>query len=204
MTEISAADVKRLREMTGAGMMDCKEALREAGGAFEAAKDVLRKKGLAAAARRAARTAAQGTVAAYAHLGRIGTLLELRCETDFVGRTPEFQAMAKALAMQVAAQTPEFLRREDVPPDRLERERAIYLEEASASGKPPAVVEKMIAGKLEKFFTELCLLDQVLVVPVEGVSEGTKVSAAVAGLAARVGEKIEVARFARFTLGEAA
>ena len=198
----SAASVKALREATGAGMMECKRALAESGGSMEAAKDRLRKKGLASAEKRAGRTASEGTVAAYVHMGRIGTLAEIRCETDFVARTPEFQAFARAVAMHVAAQAPRFLRREDVPGDALARERAIHLEEAAASGKPPQVVEKIVAGKMEKFFGQACLLDQALVVPVDGIEDGTTVGEAVKLVAAKVGEKVEVARVARMALGE--
>lgn len=192
--------VKTLRAETGAGMMACKEALAATGGDLEAAKDHLRKKGLAAAAKRAGRVASEGTVASYVHMGRIGTLVEVRCETDFVARTPEFQALAKALAMQVAAAGPRYLRREEVPADVLERERAIHRE--TVGGKPPHVAEKIVEGKLSKYLSQICLLDQDLVVPVDGVPAEAAVRDAVAAVAAKVGEKVEVARFARIVLGE--
>lgn len=192
--------VKILRAETGAGMMACKEALAATGGDLEAAKEHLRKKGLAAAAKRADRVASEGVIGSYVHMGRIGTLVEVRCETDFVARTPEFQALAKALAMQVAAAGPRYLKREEVPADVLERERAIHRE--TVVGKPPHVAEKIVEGKVSKYLSQICLLDQDLVVPVDGVPPNASVRDAIAAVAAKVGEKVEVVRFARIALGE--
>jgi elongation factor Ts len=196
--QITAQMVKELRERTGAGMMDCKSALTETGGDMEKAVDALRKKGLAAAAKKAGRVAAEGLVGSYIHAGgRIGVLLEVNCETDFVARTEAFQELVKDVAMHVAASDPRFVRREEVTADVLERERAIYREQAAASGKPPQVVERIIEGKIEKFYAEACLLEQPFVKNPD-VTVGQMVTEAVA----RIGENIQVRRFARFKLGE--
>ncbi len=196
--QITAQMVKELRERTGAGMMDCKAALAEAGGDLEKAIDTLRKKGLAAAAKKAGRVAADGMVGSYIHAGgKIGVLVEVNCETDFVARTEGFQELVKDVAMHVAAAEPRFVRREEVSADVLERERAIYREQAAATGKPANVVEKIVEGKLEKFFAESCLLEQAFVKNPD-VTVGQMVTEAVA----RIGENIQVRRFVRFKLGE--
>ncbi|MEK8022683.1 MAG: translation elongation factor Ts [Candidatus Hydrogenedentota bacterium] len=192
-------DVKRLREETAAGMLDCKKALTDAGGDFEKARDILRKKGLAAAAKRADRVASQGLIASYVHMGKVGVLVDVRCETDFVARTEEFGRMAKAVAMQVAVARPRFLKREEVPADVIEREKAIFTEQAAASGKPPQIVEKMVAGKLEKFYAEVCLLEQEFLIAPE--SSAKTVSDFITEIAAKVGEKVELARYSRLELG---
>jgi elongation factor Ts len=196
--QITAQMVKELRERTGAGMMDCKAALVETQGDMEAAIDVLRKKGLAAAAKKAGRIAADGLVASYIHAGgKIGVLVEVNCETDFVARTEAFQELVKDIAMHIAAADPRWVRREEVPAEVVERERAIYMEQAAASGKPAQVVEKIAAGKLEKFFSETCLLEQAFV-----KNPDQTVGQLVTEAIARIGENIQVRRFVRFRLGE--
>jgi len=196
--EVNATAVKELREKTGAGMMDCKKALAEAGGSLEKAIDYLRLKGLAAAAKKADRVAADGAVGAYVHPGgKIGVLVELNCETDFVARTNEFQALLKDIAMQVAAANPRFVRREEVSAEELEKERSIYRQQALESGKPEKVVDKIIEGKMERFYSESCLLEQAFI-----KDPDKKVSDIVNEAIARLGEKIQLRRFARFHLGE--
>jgi elongation factor Ts len=196
--QVSAQMVKELRDRTGAGMMDCKAALAEAGGEIEKAVDVLRKKGLAAAAKKSGRTAADGQVASYIHAGgKLGVLLEVNCETDFVARTDEFQSLVRDIAMHVAAAEPRYVRREEVPADVLDRERAIYAEQAAASGKPANVVERIVEGKLDKFYAEACLLEQPFV-----KNPDQTVAQLVQEKVAKIGENIQVRRFARFKLGE--
>jgi elongation factor Ts len=198
MSEVSAAQVRTLRDQTGAGMMDCKRALAESGGDLEKAVVSLREKGLAAAAKRSARMASEGLVGSYIHAGgKIGVLIEVNCETDFVGRTPEFQALVKDLAMQVAAASPRWVRREEVPADTIEAERSIYRAQASGSGKPPAVIEKIVDGKVLKFFADTCLLEQPFIKDPQR-SVGQLVTDSIA----KIGENIVVRRFARFQLGE--
>ena len=196
--EITAQMVKELREQTGAPMMDCKEALAESGGDAEKAVDALRKKGLAAAAKKAGRTTAEGVVGSYIHAGgRIGVLVEVNCETDFVARTDDFQELVKDIAMHVAAADPRFVRREEVTQDVLERERRIYREQALESGKPEQVVDRIVEGKMGKFFGETVLLEQPFVKdPDQTVGE------LVAALVGKLGENIQVSRFSRFKLGE--
>ncbi|GMU67009.1 MAG: hypothetical protein AMXMBFR36_32830 [Acidobacteriota bacterium] len=196
--QVTAQMVKELRERTGAGMMDCKAALAETGGDMDKAVDLLRKKGLAAAAKKAGRVAAEGVVGSYIHAGgKIGVLIEVNCETDFVAKTEEFQQLVRDIAMHVAAAEPRFVRREEVTADILERERAIYREQAAASGKPANVVEKIAEGKMEKFYSEACLLEQPFVKNPDQ-SVGQLVTEAVA----RIGENIQVRRFVRYKLGE--
>ncbi len=196
--QITAQMVKELRERTGAGMMDCKTALAETGGDFEKAVDALRKKGLAAAAKRAGRVAAEGLVSAYIHAGgKLGVLLEINCETDFVARTEEFQELVKDVAMHIAAADPRFVERAEVTADVIERERAIYREQAAASGKPANVLEKIVEGKVEKFYGEAVLLEQPFVKNPD-VTVGQLITEKVA----KIGENIRVRRFARFKLGE--
>jgi elongation factor Ts len=197
---ITAAEVKALRERTGAGMMECKAALTEAGGNMEEAVTVLRKRGLAQAAKRAGRNTSQGLVASYIHMGgKIGVLVEVNCESDFVARTEGFQTLAKEVAMHIAAADPRYVRREDVPPDVLESERAIYLAQFEGSGKPPQVVEKIVEGKLGSYYAQAVLLEQPWVRD-PAITVGELVKQAIA----KTGENVTVARFARFKLGEGA
>jgi elongation factor Ts len=198
MAEITAAIVKELREKTGAGMMDCKKALEECGGDLEKAIDHLRQKGLAAAAKKVGRIAAEGTVGAYIHAGgKIGVLVELNCETDFVARTQEFQSLLKDLAMQIAAANPRYVTKEEVPAAEVERERQIYRAQAIQSGKPEKVAEKIVDGKVERFYSEVCLLEQAFIKEPE-----RRVGDVVQEAMARLGENIRVRRFARYHLGE--
>jgi elongation factor Ts len=198
--EVSASTVKELREKTGAGMMDCKKALAETGGDMDKAIDYLRQKGLAAAAKKADRTAADGAVGAYVHPGgKIGVLVEINCETDFVARTAEFQGLLKDIAMQVAAANPRCVRRDEVSSADLDKEKAIYRQQALESGKPEKVVDKIIEGKIDKFYSEVCLLEQSFI-----KDPDKKVQDVVNEAIARLGENIQVRRFARFHLGEGA
>lgn len=196
--DVSAASVKELREKTGAGIMDCKKALAESGGDVEQAVDVLRRKGLASAAKKMGRVVAEGLVGAYIHAGgKIGVLLELNCETDFVARTPEFQALLKDLAMQIAAANPRYIRPEEVSPEELEKEQAIYRQQAIDSGKPQRVVDKIVEGKMERFYSEVCLLEQAFI-----KDPDRKVADLLRDGIARLGENIQVRRFVRYHLGE--
>lgn len=198
--EISASTVKELREKTGAGIMDCKKALAESGGDLETAVDYLRRKGLATAAKRTGRVASEGLVGAYIHAGgKIGVLVELNCETDFVARTAEFQALAKDLAMQIAAANPRYLRTDDVSPEELERERQIYRQQAIESGKPEKVADKIVEGKMERFYSEVCLLEQGFI-----KDPDRKVGDLIQQTIARLGENVQVRRFVRYHLGEGA
>jgi elongation factor Ts len=196
-TTITAKDVATLRARTGAGMMDCKKALEEAGGDLERAVDILRKKGIARAERRAGRGTAQGLIASYIHFnGRVGVLLELNCETDFVARTEDFQNLARDLALHIASANPLAVTPDQVPAEVVEREKAIYLEQAKESGKPAAVQEKMAEGKLKKFYEERVLLEQPFV-----KDDKQKVGDIVKAASGKVGENVVVRRFARFELG---
>jgi len=196
---ITAAQVKTLREKTGAGMMECKAALTETGGNLDEAVTVLRKRGLAQAAKRAGRSTLQGLVSSYIHLGgKIGVLVEVNCESDFVARTEGFQTLVKEIAMHIAAADPKYVRREDVPAGVLDEERAIYRAQFEGSGKPPQVVEKIVEGKLGAFFSQAVLLDQPSVRD-QAVTIGEMVKQAIA----KTGENVAIARFARFKLGEA-
>ena len=198
MSDVSPGLVRELRERTGAGMMDCKRALAESSSDLDRATVYLREKGLAAAAKRAGRTAADGVVASYIHAGgKIGVLIEVNCETDFVARTDDFQGLVKELAMQIAAANPRYVRREEVPAEVIEQERSIYAAQAASSGKPPAVIEKMVHGKVEKFFADVCLLEQPFIKDSDK-AVGQLLSDAVS----KMGENIVVRRFARFQLGE--
>ncbi len=195
---ITAQAVKELRERTGAGMMDCKKALQETGGDMEKAIEFLRKKGLADAAKKAGRIAAEGLVHAYIHAGgRIGVLVEVNCETDFVARTEAFQQFVHDVAMHVAATNPRWLDQESAPADEVENERRILSEQAAESGKPPQVIEKMVEGRLKKFLKENCLLDQPFVKDPD-VTVGELLKQKIAEL----GENIRIRRFVRFQLGE--
>jgi elongation factor Ts len=197
----SAQLVKQLRDQTGAGVMDCKEALQAASGDLEAAVEYLRKKGLAQAAKRAHRDAREGAVGTYIHSGaKLGVLIEVNCETDFVARTEAFQGLVKDLGMQVAAANPTYVAREDVPSEVLDKEREIYRGQLADQKKPAQVLDKIIEGKLEKFYTEQCLLEQPFI---RDASGKTKVRDIVDGVNAKTGEHIVVKRFARFQVGEA-
>jgi elongation factor Ts len=194
---ISADMVKELREKTGAGMMDCKRALSETEGDIEKAIDYLRQKGLSDAAKRTGRTASEGVIGSYIHPGgKIGVLVEVNCESDFVARTEEFQLLVKDLAMHVAASNPLYLRREDVPEEAIAREKNIYEVQAKEGGKPAQIVERIVQGKLEKFFQDVCLLEQPFVKDPD-ISVNQRVSSTIA----KLGENIVVRRFQRFQLG---
>ena len=201
MTEntVTAAQVKDLREKTGAPMMDCRSALTEAKGDIEQAVIVLRKKGMASAAKKASRAANEGAVGTYIHAGgKIGVLVEINCESDFVARTDDFQELMKDIAMHIAATDPRYVRREDVTPEDLDREKDVYRAQGIASGKPEAIVEKMLAGKLAKFYEEFCLLDQPF------IKEASQtIGQLIASKVAKLGENISVRRFARFKVGAA-
>lgn len=195
---ISAQQVKELRERTGAGWMDCKVALGETGGEVEQAIAWLRKKGIAKAQRKAGRTTREGAVGSYVHAGnKIGVLVELNCESDFVARTDEFKQLVHDLAMHIAAAEPRFVTREEVTPEVLNKEREIYQEQARASGKPDPVVERIVAGKLEKFYEENCLYEQHFI-----RDDKHTIKELIAAAIAKLGENMTVRRFARFKLGE--
>ena len=198
MTQITAQSVRMLRQKTGLGMMDCKKALQETGGDSEKAIEYLRKQGLSAVEKRAGRDASEGLIQAYIHQGsRLGVLLEVNCETDFVARTDDFQAFAKDVAMHIAASQPLAVDREGIPADAVERERAIYLEQAKNEGKPEHIAEKIVEGRMEKFYQENCLMEQIFVKnPDQTIGE------LVTEITAKIGEKITVRRFERFVLGE--
>jgi elongation factor Ts len=195
---VTAAMVKELRDSTGAGMMDAKKALTETGGNMEAAVDWLRTKGLAKAAKKAGREATEGAVVSYIHAGgRIGVLVEVNCETDFVARNEDFQAFTRSVAMQIAAMNPQFVRKDEVPDDVVARERDVLLGKAKESGKPDAVIQKMVDGQISKWLKEICLLDQSFVKDPDKTIEQIQQE-----LVAKIGENIKVRRFARFELGE--
>jgi len=196
---ITAERVRELREKTGAGLMDCKAALEASQGNMERAIDHLRKKGLADVAKKAHREAREGVVSSYIHAGgKIGVLLEVDCETDFVARTEDFQVLVKDLAMQVAAASPIWVSREEVPAEVVEREREIYRQQMEGQKKPPQVLDKIVEGKIEKFYEIQCLLDQPFI---RDSSGKTKVKDLVIQLSAKVGERILVRRFTRFQVG---
>ena len=195
---MTTTSVKELREKTGAGIMDCKKALAECEGDQEKAVDYLRRKGLAAAAKKASQEASEGLVGAYIHPGgKIGVLVELNCVTDFVARTPEFQALLKDVAMQIAAANPRYVRLEDVPPEEIEREREIYRRQALDSGKPEKVAEKIVEGKMERFYSEFCLMEQAFI-----KDPDRKLGDLIGETVARLQENIQVRRFVRYHLGE--
>ncbi|MGH2710006.1 MAG: translation elongation factor Ts [Actinomycetota bacterium] len=198
--KITSEMVKQLRDTTGAGMMDCKRALEESGGDLERAQELLREKGLAAAAKRAGKMASEGVVDAYIHMqGKMGVLIEVNSETDFVANTDEFRRLVRDIAMQVAASNPEWISREDVPEEIVAQERKIYEVQARETGKPDNVIERIVDGKLESFFKEQVLLDQPFFKDQDGK---LTVAERIAEESAKVGEKIEVRRFARFVRGE--
>ncbi len=195
---ITAAMVNELRQKTGVGLMDCKAALQECDGDFEKAMKYLREKGLASAAKKADRSATDGTVASYIHAGsKLGVLIEVSSETDFVAKTTDFQELAKNLAMHVAAAAPAYVKREDVPAQVVEQEREIYKNQMADSKKPAEIMDKIITGKLDKFFQETCLLEQAYI-----KDPDKKISDLIADAVAKVGENIQVKRFARFAVGQ--
>ncbi len=195
---VTAAMVKELRETTGAGIMDCKEALTASNGSIQEAVDHLRKKGLQAAAKRSARSTSDGMVGSYIHSGgRLGVLVEVNCETDFVARNDEFQALVRDLAMQIAASDPRYVSRDDIPEDVIAKERYILEEQAKTAGRPEQVIAKIVDGRLQKYFQEVCLLDQPFV-----KDSSITVRDLLAEKIAKIGENITVSRFARFALGE--
>jgi elongation factor Ts len=196
--EITATSVQALRKTTGAGMMECKKALVEANGDPEKATDILRKSGAMKAAKRQDRETREGLVWSYIHMGgKIGVLVEINCETDFVARTNEFQQLAKDIAMHIAASSPDFIKREEVPAELLEREKSIYRDQAAQTGKPENVLDRIVEGRLEKFYQEVCLLDQPFV-----KNPDISVQQLMQELAGKVGENIQLRRFARFQLGQ--
>ncbi|HPC04387.1 MAG TPA: translation elongation factor Ts [Syntrophales bacterium] len=195
---IPASLVKQLRDKTNAGMMDCKEALEASDGNFDKAVEYLRKKGLSAATKRSSKAAKDGVVASYIHMqGKIGVLVEVNCETDFVARTEAFQTMAKDIAMHVAASNPTYLNAEAVPAEVLDREKEIYRSQAKAEGKPEKIFDRIVEGKLKKYYEEVCLMDQKFI-----KDTNITVATLVQNMIANTGENIMVRRFARFQLGE--
>ena len=197
---VKAEDVKRLREVTGAPMMECKKALEEANGDFEPAIVILRKRGQASAAKKAGRSASQGLVGSYIHPGsQIGVMVEVNCESDFVARTADFQSLVHDLAMQICATDPRFIRKEDVSPDVLEREKEILRAQAAESGKPAAVVDRIVEGRLGKFYEENCLYEQHFI---KDQSGNTTIRELIESQIAKLGENVSVRRFARYKVGD--
>lgn len=195
--KITTAMVKELRDKTSAGMMDCKKALTETDGDMDKAVDLLHKKGLAVAAKRAGRATSEGVVETYIHAGgKLGVMIELNCETDFVAKTDQFRELARDIAMHVAASNPVAVERDGVPADLMERERQIYVEQAEESGKPANIVEKIVAGKIDKFLAEVCLLEQKFVKDPE-----RSVQDLITDCVGKMGENISIKRFARFQIG---
>ena len=195
--EITAEMVKELREKTGAGMMDCKKALEEAEGDYVKAEEWLRKKGITGAAKKAGRTAAEGLVGAYVHNGKVGVLVEVNCETDFVARNEDFQALVRDLALHIAAANPTYARREEVPPGVLDSEKEIERTKLREQKKPEAMIDKILSGKMEKYFETVCLVDQPFV-----KDDKKKVHEVVTEAIAKIGENITIRRFSRFQVGE--
>src|SRR6201987_3118115 len=195
---ISATQVKELREKTGAPMMDCKQALTEAKGNLEEAVVLLRKRGVSVAAKKATRVTSEGSVASYIHAGgKIGVLVEVNCESDFVARTEDFKELVHDIAMHIAASDPKFIRKEDVTPDAYEREKDIYRTQAASTGKPPQVVEKIVEGKMSKFYEEVCLYEQPFI-----KDQTISVAQLIANKIGKLGENISVRRLARFKVGD--
>ena len=196
--DISATMVKELRTKTGAGMMDCKEALQSSNGDYEKAVEYLRKKGMSAATKRSSKAAKEGTVSAYIHMqGRLGVMVEVNCETDFVAKTDDFKTMAKDIAMHIAATNPLFVSSNEIPGEIIEREKDIYRSQAVAEGKPEKIFDKIIEGKLKKYYEEVCLLDQKFI-----KNNDITIATLVNNLIAKTGENVVIRRFARFQLGE--
>jgi elongation factor Ts len=195
---ISAEEVKKLREKTGAGFKDCQTALNECGGDFEAAVDSLRKKGIAVATKKADKATSQGIVANYIHAGdQVGVMVEVNCQTDFAARTPQFREFAHNVAMQIAAMRPRWVSRDEVPADAIERERAVLIEQAKTEGKSQEIAEKMVEGRIRKFYEENCLLDQKYI-----RDDSMAINDLLLDLTAKTGELVVVRRFARFQVGE--
>jgi elongation factor Ts len=194
---ISAELVKELREKTGVGFMECKSALQESNGDIEAAVTILRKRGLASLAKKSGRETKDGLIGAYIHNGKIGVMVEVNCETDFVARNPDFQALVKDLAMHIAASDPRFIRKEDVTEDVLVKEREIYTEQARSTGKPENVLDKIVEGRMSKYYAEACLLEQPFV-----KDPAISVRDHIATHIQKIGENIQVRRFVRYRLGE--
>lgn len=195
---MSLQDISKLREATGAGMFDCKKALDEAGGNFDAAIDLLRKKGIAKAAKRADKVAAEGTVASYIHgAGKIGVLVEVNCETDFVAKNEGFQALVNDIAMHIAAVAPQYVSRDQVAPEALTREMDVYRDQLKNEGKPAEMIEKILEGKMNKYYAEVCLLEQAYI-----KDEDKTIEQLLTEKTAEIGEKITVRRFSRFVVGE--
>ena len=194
---ISAELVKELREKTGVGFMECKSALQEANGDLDAAVTILRKRGLASLAKKSGRETREGLIGAYVHNGKIGVMVEVNCETDFVARNPEFQVLAKDLAMHIAASDPRFVRKEDVTEEVLAKEREIYADQARSAGKPEKVLDKIVEGRMSKYYSEACLLEQPFV-----RDPAITVKDRIAAYIQKIGENIQVRRFVRYKLGE--
>ncbi len=197
MPEVTAEMVRELREKTGAGMMDCKKALSETGGDYAKAEEWLRKKGITGAAKKAGRIAAEGLVGSYVHNGKIGVIVEVNCETDFVARNEDFQQLVKDIAMQIAATSPQYVRREEVPADVLDKEKEVHRAQLKEQKKPEAIWERIISGKLEKYFETVCLLDQPWV-----KDDKKKISELITEKIAKIGENISIRRFTRYQVGE--
>jgi elongation factor Ts len=198
--DITAAMVKKLRDLTGAGMMECKAALTEANGNLEDAVTILRKRGLAQATKKAGRSTNEGMIGHYIHMGgKIGVLVEVNCESDFVARTDDFQNLTREIAMHIAAANPQYVRREDVPADVLERERSVYRAQMEGQNKPAAVIDKIVEGKLNSFYEQVCLLDQPSIRDPK-ITIGQTIQATIA----KLGENIAIPRFVRFKVGETA
>ena len=198
MANFTAKDVKALRDRTGCGMMDCKNALKEADGNVDKAVELLREKGLASAAKKAGRIAAEGAVGSYIHMGgKIGVLVEVNCETDFVAKTDQFQAFVKDIAMHIAASNPQYLADKDIPANVIEKEKEILMNQAINEGKPANIAEKMVTGRIKKFCKEICLLDQPYV-----KDPDKTVDQVVTEMVATIGEKVTIRRFARYEMGE--
>jgi elongation factor Ts len=193
---VSAQEVKQLREETGAGFMECKKALVEAKGDKEKAVKLLREKGIASAAKKASREASQGLITSYIHMNKIGVLLELNCETDFVAKTDDFATLAKDIAMHIAAANPQYLKREEIPEAVIDKEKEIY--QSQMANKPPHVVDKIIEGKLEKYYSDICLMDQVFI---KDPDHKKTINELITEKIAKLGENIVLKRFARFQLG---
>jgi len=195
---VSAADIKSLRERTGAGMLDCKKALNENAGDLEQAIDWLRQKGISKAAKKSGRTASEGLVEAYIHAGgKIGVLLEINCETDFVAMTDNFRDLARDIAMHIAAASPEYVSKDEVPEDAVERERKVQLARVMEEGKPEHIAEKIVTGRMSKYFEEVCLLEQAFI-----KDDSRSVGQVLTDTVATIGENIQVRRFSRFVMGE--
>ena len=199
MADVTTQMIKDLRERTGAGMADCKKALTETAADIEKAIEYLRKKGIASAAKKATRIASEGTVLSYLHGSRIGVMVEVNCETDFVARNPDFVQFAKEVAMQIAAMSPQYVSADEIPASVVEKEKSIRLEQAKQSGKPDAVIPKIVEGQLAKWSKEICLLDQVWVKDPEGKKD---IRALLTDLIAKTGENVKVRRFVRYEVGE--